>query len=1039
MKILYTWGKGKTGNTCHNVDKKLPTPPSVLISLNLDQLSMGANHSAAIVNGECLMWGEVMGRKHTTLFKIVWKKVVISVSCGFNHTLLLTEDRRVFSMGLNGAGQLGTDIGDSAVPLPIVALPGNIAKVVAGNQLVFGDQHTLALTNEGAIYAWGSNSRGQLGLGHNNDKVAPVPLEQLSTVVGYKMPAIDIDAGQQHSAALTNDGVVFMWGSNSYGQLGNGGVEDSNMPVRIQVDVEDKRIHSIALGLNHTILLTASGEVYTFGSGESHQLGHGNTRLRMWPSLVVRPKLRASAIFAAGDCSALFVEDDQSIISGLEIEKSLDSPQQGRRNLSVFVGTWNCNGKRSTNLANWLLSNSYSPDIIAIGLQEIVNMKAGAIVKATAADKQNNKENAYHPWKHDIEQTLSLCSGGCKYVKVMNKILVGLMILVFVKEEHAPHVLDARGAIVPCGAMGKIGNKGGVGIRFSLYKTGFCFINSHLAAGPSHERVERRAQDFKKIQMMSFDNHVSILDHECLLWFGDLNYRIDLPQSDCKQAVINKNYPYLLVNDQLTNERKAGRSFIGFQEAPINFAPTYKYDVGTTTYDTSEKMRTPSYCDRILYRGDTIKPLVYRRHELLESDHRPVSGLFLVEVKDYPISQAASGWTRIRQAVLHNNHERAESPDLTNGNHHSAAASNGNNSSSSTSSNSSWTSTTKSNRNDFVIGSLPSSQYSNSPRPLRKLSLSAEDLQSKGPSAHRYHTRNLIGSTRKPLNDGSSTISGVTNNSSSNNNNSNGMPTVVGSSHIIIIPGSNGMNDSFTSSLESNLSDLMCSPPNNSNAGNNNNPDSVYNHNPIVVEDSKQIIQEDPNFLDIDSDSDSSSGSDCCLPDTTPVNSTCHLEDLPLNFSGTFSDDDEESPDNLSAATASGKKQHCKSNSTNSNSGYANEEHKYFESIDDLKVVNNRKTPQIEISPPLRLSGSNVHTFFGEENSLDQLLIERYIPLTSSNDLNSSVNSNVSESEFNNNGFSLRDSNHNLRSSTSPSSSKWTPSKIVLGNQRKKE
>ncbi|GAM26491.1 hypothetical protein SAMD00019534_096660 [Acytostelium subglobosum LB1] len=263
-KILYTWGKGKTGNTCHNGEKKIPTPPSVLVSLNLNQLSLGCNHSAAIVNGECLMWGEVMGRRHTTLFKIVWKKTVISVSCGTNHTLLLTDDTRVFSMGLNGAGQLGVDIIDSAVPLPINVLNRvKVTQIVAGNQIsaaitangqlytwgtarygqlangrrgekhqstptivlmpidsapsehiqwkkvAFGEQHTVALAASNAVYAWGMNGRGQLGLGHCNDKLVPVKLNDFSNGSGIK----DVTAGGYHSAALTTDGYILHVGS----------------------------------------------------------------------------------------------------------------------------------------------------------------------------------------------------------------------------------------------------------------------------------------------------------------------------------------------------------------------------------------------------------------------------------------------------------------------------------------------------------------------------------------------------------------------------------------------------------------------------------------------------------------------------------------------------------------------------------------------------------------------------------------------------------------------------------------------------------
>jgi hypothetical protein len=89
---------------------------------------------------------------------------------------------------------------------------------------------------------------------------------------------------------------------------------------------------------------------------------------------------------------------------------------------------------------------------------------------------------------------------------------------------------------------------------------------------------------------------------------------------------------------------RTGGAFQGFSEGPIRFAPTYKYDNGTTQYDTSEKMRVPAWTDRILYSGNAVglglksvngqlKQSSYDRAELLSSDHRPVKALFEVEIR----------------------------------------------------------------------------------------------------------------------------------------------------------------------------------------------------------------------------------------------------------------------------------------------------------------------------------------------------------------------------------------------------------------------
>ena len=85
----------------------------------------------------------------------------------------------------------------------------------------------------------------------------------------------------------------------------------------------------------------------------------------------------------------------------------------------------------------------------------------------------------------------------------------------------------------------------------------------------------------------------------------------------------------------MQRRRNPGFRLRPFSEAPIAFAPTYKYNVGGDEYDTSEKKRTPAWCDRIYYRGAVgkITPVKYQRHEVYASDHRPVSGGFVTSVK----------------------------------------------------------------------------------------------------------------------------------------------------------------------------------------------------------------------------------------------------------------------------------------------------------------------------------------------------------------------------------------------------------------------
>jgi hypothetical protein len=147
-----------------------------------------------------------------------------------------------------------------------------------------------------------------------------------------------------------------------------------------------------------------------------------------------------------------------------------------------------------------------------------------------------------------------------------------------------------------------------------------------------------------------------ILDHELCLLNGDLNYRIDTMSRDTVvNAVKAGNLAKLLERDQLLVARRRNPNFRlrAFEEMPISFAPTYKYDVGTDNYDTSEKRRSPAWCDRLLYRCGAgrgrIEQLDYKRHEVRVSDHRPVSGRFRFEVKKIDAKKRAVAWMEAQQ------------------------------------------------------------------------------------------------------------------------------------------------------------------------------------------------------------------------------------------------------------------------------------------------------------------------------------------------------------------------------------------------------
>jgi hypothetical protein len=207
------------------------------------------------------------------------------------------------------------------------------------------------------------------------------------------------------------------------------------------------------------------------------------------------------------------------------------------------------------------------------------------------------------------------------------------------------------------------GNKGAIAIRFRVDDTSLCFVNCHLAAGQSQANSRHndiaaileaglfpaeRDPDTRLDTFTGGGDGSMILDHELCIINGDLNYRIDTMSRDTVVKAVNQQQlAKLLERDQLlvARRRNAGFRLRAFEELPITFAPTYKYDVGTDTYDTSEKRRSPAWCDRVLFRGQgRVRQLDYRRHEIRTSDHRPVTGSFRLWVKKVDPSGRAKAW-----------------------------------------------------------------------------------------------------------------------------------------------------------------------------------------------------------------------------------------------------------------------------------------------------------------------------------------------------------------------------------------------------------
>ncbi|KAI5237129.1 hypothetical protein E4T42_09247 [Aureobasidium subglaciale] len=337
--------------------------------------------------------------------------------------------------------------------------------------------------------------------------------------------------------------------------------------------------------------------------------------------------------------------------------------------INIYVGTFNLNGKTrglSEDLSPWLCPpvdmSQRQPEIVAVGFQEIVDLSPQQIM-STDPHRRQAWEDTVKATLNDHAQTL----GSEEYVMLRGGQLVGASLSVFVKASILPHIKNVEGALKKTGMSGMAGNKGAVAIRLEYANTSICLVTAHLAAGFAN--YEERNQDYRTISHgLRFQRNRSIEDHDTIIWLGDFNYRIGMSNEKTRQLVKMGDLEKLYENDQLNLQMVHGKTFPYYNEALITFLPTYKYDVGTDDYDTSDKARIPAWCDRVLTKGHNLRQIHYDTAPLKFSDHRPVYATFqctITVIDEKKKQQISEGLYKQRRAAVggHTANTRAEDTD----------------------------------------------------------------------------------------------------------------------------------------------------------------------------------------------------------------------------------------------------------------------------------------------------------------------------------------------------------------------------------------
>lgn len=302
--------------------------------------------------------------------------------------------------------------------------------------------------------------------------------------------------------------------------------------------------------------------------------------------------------------------------------------------LRVVTSSWNVNGMqpKDENLDEWLhlLEDHYESlaDIYVIGLQEVPSDPSSLLLDYYIRND---------PWTKRL--LLFLSTKGIAMVDYVR--MMGLLLIVATKPQHLQFFREIRSTYTKTGFYGLLGTKGAVSIRFDLYNESFTFVNNHYIAGEDY--CEQRNNHYKSIMAKTLYancTNVAIDDHRYTICFGDFNYRIDnLEMAKIKELVESEDYDKLLENDQMMKNRSEGHCFDAYNEEKISFAPTYKYDLNSNTFDSSSKQRHPAYTDRVLWKEkgvndkSSLSQTSYVSHmSYMSSDHKPISAEFVIEM-----------------------------------------------------------------------------------------------------------------------------------------------------------------------------------------------------------------------------------------------------------------------------------------------------------------------------------------------------------------------------------------------------------------------
>ncbi|XP_067419213.1 RCC1 and BTB domain-containing protein 2 isoform X4 [Emydura macquarii macquarii] len=281
-------GKWPIFALCSQEELKLIRQACVFGSAGNEVLYATENNEVFVLGTNCsgcLGTGDVQSTIEPRRLDTLCGKKIACLSYGSGpHVVVATAEGEVYTWGHNAYSQLGNGTTNHGL-VPCQVSTNLVNKKVT--EVACGSHHSMVLTSDGEVYAWGYNNSGQVGSGSTANQ--PIP-RRVTGCLQNKI-AVNIACGQMCSMAVVENGEVYVWGYNGNGQLGLGSSGNQPTPCRIAA-LQGIRVQRVACGYAHTLVLTDEGQLYAWGANSYGQLGTGNKSNQSYPAPVIVEKDR---------------------------------------------------------------------------------------------------------------------------------------------------------------------------------------------------------------------------------------------------------------------------------------------------------------------------------------------------------------------------------------------------------------------------------------------------------------------------------------------------------------------------------------------------------------------------------------------------------------------------------------------------------------------------------------------------------------------------------------------------------------------------